>query len=146
MLVENHPMLEVLAHAGFEFTQHPDHGVVSREPEHHEHPGVQSAADRREFQAQSRSLAPLLAPRSVAVAGVRSDGTGVGAAVLDPSWQRVRRPGGRRPSQARCVSGVRAYPSFSDLPDPVDLAVIAVPAESTALRLKTRPRPGYGRR
>ena len=29
VLVENHPMLEVLAHAGFGFTQHPDRGVVS---------------------------------------------------------------------------------------------------------------------
>ena len=82
VLVENHPMLEVLAHAGFGLTQHPDRGVVTVNLSTTSTPAVQNAADRREFQAQSRSLAPLLAPRSVAVAGVRSDGTGVGAAVL----------------------------------------------------------------
>ena len=62
VLVENHPMLEVLAHAGFGFTQHPDRGVVSLNLNTTSTPAVQSAADRREFQAQSRSLAPLLSP------------------------------------------------------------------------------------
>ncbi|HEX6151585.1 acetate--CoA ligase family protein, partial [Nocardioides sp.] len=34
------------------------------------------------------------------------------------------------------VAGVRAYPSFRDVPHPVDLAVIAVPAELTASALE----------
>ena len=137
VLVENHPMLEVLAHAGFGFTQHPDRGVVSLNLNTTSTPAVQSAADRREFQAQSRSLAPLLAPRSVAVAGVRSDGTGVGAAILRSIASngyagRVVVVHPRHES----VAGVPAYPSFRDVPHPVDLAVIAVPAESTASALE----------
>ena len=102
VLVENHPMLEVLAHAGFGLTQHPDRGVVTVTLTTTSTPAVQNAADRREFQAQSRSLAPLLAPRSVAVVGVRSDGTGVGAAVLRSiasNGYAGRR--GRRPSQTQ---------------------------------------------
>ena len=75
VLVENHAMLRVLADAGFELTQHPDRGVVMVNLHTTGNPQVQDAADRREFYAESRSLAPLLAPRSVAVAGVRSDGT-----------------------------------------------------------------------
>ena len=43
---------------------------------------VQEAADLREFTAEARSLAPMLAPQSVAVYGVRRDGTGIGATVL----------------------------------------------------------------
>jgi len=146
VLVENHPMLEVLAHAGFGLTQHPDRGVVTVTLTTTSTPAVQNAADRREFQAQSRSLAPLLAPRSVAVVGVRSDGTGVGAAVVRSIASNgyagrvvVVHP------RHRSVAGVRAYPSFGDVPHPVDLAVIAVPAESTA-SARTRPRPAYGRR
>ena len=137
VLVENHPMLEVLAHAGFGFTQHPDRGVVSLNLNTTSTPAVQSAADRREFQAQSRSLAPLLAPRSVAVAGVRNDGTGVGAAIL----RSIASNGyaGRAVvvhPRHESVAGVPAYPTFRDVPHPVDLAVIAVPAESTASALK----------
>ncbi len=137
VLVENHPMLEVLAHAGFGFTQHPDRGVVSLNLNTTSTPAVQSAADRREFQAQSRSLAPLLAPRSVAVTGVRSDGSGVGAAVL----RSIATNGyaGRvvvvHPRHVT-VAGVPAYRSFGDVPHPLDLAVIAVPAESTAAALE----------
>ena len=137
VLVENHPMLEVLANAGFELTRHPDRGVVTVNLHVTSTPGVQDAADRREFQAQSRSLAALLAPQSVAVAGVRSDGTGVGAAVL----RSIVANGyaGRvvvvHPKREE-VSGVRAYASYGDVPDPVDLAVIAVPAEATASALE----------
>ncbi len=137
VLVENHPMLEVLAHAGFGFTQHPDRGVVSLNLNTTSTPAVQSAADRREFQAQARSLAPLLAPRSVAVTGVRSDGSGVGAAVL----RSIATNGyaGRvvvvHPRHV-AVAGVPAYRSFGDVPHPLDLAVIAVPAESTAAALE----------
>lgn len=40
-----------------------------------------AAADERDPLAEASSLARLLRPRSVALAGVRSDGTGVGAAV-----------------------------------------------------------------
>lgn len=137
VLVENHPMLEVLAHAGFGLTQHPDRGVVSVNLTTTSTPAVQNAADRREFQAQARSLAPLLAPRSVAVAGVRSDGTGVGAAVVRSiaSNGYAGRVAVVHPSHGS-VAGVRAYPSFSDVPYSVDLAVIAVPAESTASALE----------
>ena len=137
VLVENHPMLEVLANAGYELTQHPDRGVVTVNLRVTSTAMVQDAADRREFQAESRSLTPLLAPRSVAVAGVRSDGSGVGAAVLrsihaNGYTGRVVVVHPRRNE----VSGLRAYPSFGDLPDPVDLAVIAVPAEATATALE----------
>ena len=111
VLVENHAMLRVLADAGFELTQYPDRGVVMVNLHTAGNPKVQDAADRREFSAESRSLAPLLAPRSVAVAGVRSDGTGVGAAVLRSIVETgyvgsvvVVHP--RRNS----VAGVRAYP------------------------------------
>ena len=109
VLVENHPMLEVLADAGFGLTQHPDRGVVTLNLNTTSTPAVQSAADRREFQAQSRSLAPLLAPRSVAVAGVRSDGTrrGRGRAAIH------RRDTGTPAGWSSCIPDTRAWPVFA---------------------------------
>ena len=131
VLVENHPMLAVLGDAGFELTEYPDRGVVTVRLSTTSTPELQDAADRREFLAESRSLAPLLAPGSVAVAGVRGDGTGVGAAVLrsilDTGFSgevAVVHP------KRDTVAGVPAFPTFRDLPRPVDLAVIAVPADA----------------
>ena len=90
----------------------------------------QAVADARDRRAEARSLHPLLYPHSVAVAGVRSDGQGVGRAVLDNI-----RAGGFTGEvhvvhpRASEIDGVPAVASFADLPGPVDLAVIAVPAE-----------------
>jgi acyl-CoA synthetase (NDP forming)/RimJ/RimL family protein N-acetyltransferase len=137
VLVENHPMLEVLANAGFELEKHPDRGVVLVNLHTTSTPEVQEAADRREFQSEARSLAPLLAPQSVAIAGARGDGSGVGAAVLRSV--AANRYAGRVVAvhpRRKQVAGLPAYPSFSALPEPVDLAVIAVPAETTASALE----------
>ena len=91
--------------------------------------GALAAADRRDAASEARSLAPLLHPRSVAVTGVRRDGTGVGAAVL----RSIVAGGftGRlvviHPT-ADEAGGGPAYSTLADVPEPVDLVVVAVPA------------------
>jgi acyl-CoA synthetase (NDP forming)/GNAT superfamily N-acetyltransferase len=92
-----------------------------------------TALDARDRQAARRSLAPLLAPRSVAVIGAGRQPGGVGHAVLANLVA-----GGYtgvlyaiHPS-ADAIAGVPAYPSVEKTPGPVDLAVIAVPAASVA--------------
>jgi acyl-CoA synthetase (NDP forming)/GNAT superfamily N-acetyltransferase len=136
VLVENHAMLRVLADAGSKVTGRPDRGVITVHLGTSSTPELQDAADRREFLAESRSLAPLLAPRSVAVAGVRSDGTGVGAAVL----RSILANGFSgdlfvvHPSR-RSIDGIVAHRTFADLPLRVDLAVLAVPAETAEAAL-----------
>ena len=73
---------------------------------------------------------PLLHPRSVAVTGVRRDGTGIGAAVLGSiraggyAGVAARRP----PQRRRSWPGWRSSARFVDLPEHVDLAIVAVPA------------------
>ncbi|MBF8187365.1 GNAT family N-acetyltransferase, partial [Nonomuraea sp. K274] len=85
----------------------------------------------REHRAESRSIARLLTPGSVAVIGVSRAPGGVGQTVLrnllaadftGPVYPVHR--------EARAVAGVRAYPSVGAIDDEVDLAVVAVPAES----------------
>ncbi|MCX5375391.1 bifunctional GNAT family N-acetyltransferase/acetate--CoA ligase family protein [Streptomyces sp. NBC_00091] len=90
----------------------------------------------REQRAEARSVQRLLAPGSVAVIGVSRSGAGVGSTAL-----RNLRDGGFRGhlyavNEARApgmegdlLDGVRAYRTVADIGAPVDLAVIAVPAE-----------------
>ncbi|TMR95181.1 GNAT family N-acetyltransferase [Nonomuraea basaltis] len=85
----------------------------------------------REHRAEARSIARLLTPGSVAVIGASREPGGVGQTVLrnllaadftGPVYPVHR--------EARAVAGVRAYPSVTAIDGDVDLAVVAVPAES----------------
>ncbi|HET9422913.1 MAG TPA: GNAT family N-acetyltransferase, partial [Nocardioides sp.] len=136
VLAENSRMLKVFKDAGFRVERRLDSGVQVLEVDTSVTAAVQDAADLREFRSEAHSLAPLLAPRSVAVYGVRRDGTGIGATVL-----RAIRDGGYRgeliaihPSAVE-VGGVPALPSLTDHAGRVDLAVIAVPAHHADVAL-----------
>jgi acetyl coenzyme A synthetase (ADP forming)-like protein len=77
----------------------------------------------------SRSLDAILRPRSVAVIGA-SRKRGTIAAEVFGNLLRAGLPGAVYPVNPRSpvVQSVRAYASVLDIPDPVDLAVIVVPA------------------
>ena len=88
-----------------------------------------ATADDRESPSEERSLAPLFHPRTVAVLGVRRDGTGTGRAVVSSIQQGgftgrlyVVHP------HATDINGVATVPRLVDVPDHVDVALIAVPA------------------
>jgi acyl-CoA synthetase (NDP forming)/GNAT superfamily N-acetyltransferase len=133
----NHRMLEVFTDSGF---------MVDRSFEGDEEmlrmdtvvtPAIQIAADRREFAAERRSLAPLLAPQGVAVYGVRRDGSGIGAATI-----AAIQAGGYEGElfivhpTSTGVLGVTAYRSARQAPGHADLAVIAVPADGVVAALE----------
>jgi acyl-CoA synthetase (NDP forming)/GNAT superfamily N-acetyltransferase len=129
ILAENHPMIAVFVDAGFEITRRAEMGNVHVEMGTAASARAIAAADDREFHAEARSLAPLLYPHCVAVTGVRRDGTGIGAAVLDS----IRRGGytGRLyviHPEADSVEGLPTYARLADVPAHVDLAIVAVPA------------------
>ena len=130
VLLENRAMLGVLSDAGFTVTRQVDDGVVDVRLDTRMTATGQAVADARDRRAEARSLDPLFHPRSVAVAGVRSDGQGIGRAVLDNI--RAGDFSGRLHvvhPRASVLDGVPAVASFKDIPGRVDLAVIAVPAE-----------------
>jgi acetyl coenzyme A synthetase (ADP forming)-like protein len=87
------------------------------------------ASERRAWSAAAESLRGVLAPRSVAVVGAsRRPGT-IGWALVE----NLKRRGFRGPvypvhPSEREVQGLQAYPRLLDVPRPVDLVVIAVPA------------------
>ncbi|MEQ4303542.1 GNAT family N-acetyltransferase [Plantactinospora sp. B6F1] len=89
------------------------------------------AADARDRVAARASLRPLLEPRSVAVVGAGRTPGGIGHETLR-SLIRYGFTGPVHPvnPQATEICGLPAYPSLSALPEPVDLAVVAVPASA----------------
>jgi acyl-CoA synthetase (NDP forming)/GNAT superfamily N-acetyltransferase len=143
VLRSNHRMLDVFADAGFEPTRHCEGEEVVLRMSSVVTPAVQTAADRREFAAERKSLAPLFAPEGVVVYGVRRDGTGVGAAVVS-SIRAGGYDGDLAVVHPSCVDvgGVAAFPSAADAPGVVDLAVIAVPAAAAIAALEDAARAG----
>src|SRR6202040_407352 len=89
------------------------------------------AMHERERQATARSIRRLLAPRSVAVIGASPRAGSIGHRLmrnlLDGDFAGPVYP--VHPT-AHFVASVRAYPSVLDVPDDVDLAVIAVAADT----------------
>lgn len=129
VLCDNVAMSRVFLDAGFRTTRVTSSGVMQVEMETAASTGALDAADLRESRSEARSLAPLLRPRCVAVVGARRDGGGIGHAVLDSI-----REGGFAGElvavhpEAELVGGVRAWPRLVDVPQHVDIVIVAVPA------------------
>src|SRR5580693_5082942 len=134
-LSENTPMLKVFADAGLPVQRDYDDGVVEMTfPLPSQGSGIAldsylNAVAERERRADTASLRHVLAPESVVVIGASRERGTVGRAILDNI--RTAGYGGRLyvvNPRARQVSGEHCLASVLDLPEPADLAVIAVPA------------------
>ncbi len=130
VLGENRQMLRVFLDAGYAVTREYSSGVVDLAFEIGPTDASRAVLAAREQRAESRSIARLLAPASVAVIGASTDPTKIGHAVLVNLLRSFAGPVYPVNAESLSVQGVRAYPSVTDIPDPVDLAVVAVPAAS----------------
>lgn len=131
VLSENRNMVTVFREAGYQVSRSFDGGVLRLEFAIDPTEALVSVRNSRERAAEARSMGNVLSPRSVAVLGASADPAKVGNAVLT----NLLRGGFTGPvypvnAEHRSVHGVRAYPTVRDIPDDVDLAVVAVPAES----------------
>jgi acetyl coenzyme A synthetase (ADP forming)-like protein len=128
-LPQNRRMLEVFRDAGYEVTSQFEQGTVELSFSIEASEASLAAQLDREHRAEARSVADLLSPTSIAVIGAgRRPGT-IGHEIL----RNLLTGGFTGPAypvnaHARAVAGVRAYPTIGDVPDEVDLAVVAVPA------------------
>ncbi|HKC26928.1 MAG TPA: GNAT family N-acetyltransferase [Jatrophihabitans sp.] len=129
VLAENVGMIRVFRDAGYEMSRHVEYGEVNLEFAVDETALTEAVMREREQHAEARSIARLLRPQSVAVVGASNDEGKIGNAVF-VNLLRTGFNGSLFPinPEARHVAGVRAYPTVRDVPDDVDLAVIAVPA------------------
>ncbi|MCU1630139.1 MAG: CoA-binding protein [Pseudonocardia sp.] len=129
VLVENHQMVRVFRDAGYQVSRAFAEGVLHLEFDIEATAKSLAVRDSREQAAEARSVANVLHPTSVAVIGASTDESKIGHAVLS-NLLRANFTGPVYPvnPEARSVRGVRAYGSVTDIPDHVDLAVVAVPA------------------
>jgi len=155
VLAENTNMVTVFRTAGYQLSRSFDGSNVHVEFLIDPTEALLSVRNSRERASEARSVANLLRPGSVAVIGASADRRKVGNVLLaniisagftGPVYP-VNGPGHRTAdgeaegevggdaettaagtAHAPSVLGIRAYPTVRDIPDPVDLAVVAVRA------------------
>ena len=145
VLGDNYGMLRVFRAAGFGATRTTVGGEVEVELRTDASREAVEAADRREWRAAARSLAPLLHPTSVAVVGVRRSAGGFGHGVLEAirgssyaGSLHVVHP------EAESIDGLPTRRSLAEIDGPVDLVVVAVPADGVADVLRDAAAKGAG--
>jgi acyl-CoA synthetase (NDP forming)/RimJ/RimL family protein N-acetyltransferase len=131
VLPHNRRMLGVFVEAGYSVARRVEDGVVRLTFDVAENETSLGVMQAREHRAEARSIERLLTPSSVAVVGASRDVHTIGQTVL----RNLLAGGFEGPVHAVNpyadeVAGVPAYPSLTDVPGPVDLAVVAVPAEA----------------
>ena len=129
VMASNRKMLNVLADSGFPITQRTDASIIEVSVPTSMSEQVVKAFEQREHIASARAVSSFLRPSSVAVVGASRHPDSVGGALI-----RNLLGGGFKGHvypvnpHARTIEKVPAYRSVLDLPEAVDLAVIAVPA------------------
>ncbi|MFI1421389.1 GNAT family N-acetyltransferase [Streptomyces sp. NPDC020731] len=134
VLPANNKMIKVFTDAGYTQKRSFEDGVVRLEFDLEPTDRSMAVQYAREQRAEARSVQRLLAPGSVAVVGAGRAPGGVGRSILD----NLRDTGftGRLYAVNKALGegeeelgGVAAFRSVRDIDGPVDLAVVAVPAE-----------------
>ena len=136
VLADNRPMLSVFARAGWPLSREFDSGVVDVVFDIVPTPDYLNTVERREQRAESRSIARLLRPRSIAVVGASDETSSVGRALM----QNLLGSGFPGPVYAvnpahQQVANMVCYPSLRDVPDDVALAIVAVPPDQVSVVL-----------
>ena len=130
VLADNHVMLRVFRSAGYRVTRDLEDGVFTVEFPTEGSESTAEIAAEREKRATAASLMPLLAPSSIAVIGASRDPSSIGgrlfANIIAGDFTGPVYP--VNPTTP-VVHSIAAYPSVLDIPGPVDVAFIVVPAQ-----------------
>ncbi|MFJ8595054.1 GNAT family N-acetyltransferase [Streptomyces sp. NPDC093598] len=134
VLPANTKMIKVFTDAGYTQKRSFEDGVVRLEFDLEPTDRSLAVQYAREQRAEARSVQRLLAPGSVAVIGAGRAPGGVGRSVLgnirDAGYNgRLYAVNKALPEGQQELEGVPAHRSVRDIDGPVDLAVVAVPAE-----------------
>ncbi|MEU5634425.1 GNAT family N-acetyltransferase [Streptomyces rishiriensis] len=134
VLPANTKMIKVFTDAGYTQKRSFEDGVVRLEFDLEPTERSLAVQRAREQRAEAHSVGRLLAPGSVAVVGVGRAPGGVGRSVLGNLREagftgRLYAVNKAFPEDLKELDGVPAHRSVRDVEAPVDLAVVAVPAE-----------------
>ncbi len=131
VLPENVQMMRVFRNSGYELRRTVDDGVYTVDFPVAYTEGARTAAEHREKRAIAASILPLFFPRSIAVIGASTRAGSIGNTLfrnlLHSGFGGAVYPVN---PNATVVNSVRAYSTVSDIPDDVDLAILAVPVSA----------------
>ncbi|WP_019853522.1 bifunctional GNAT family N-acetyltransferase/acetate--CoA ligase family protein [Actinopolyspora mortivallis] len=129
VLAENSQMVRVFRDAGYRVKREMEEGLVHLEFPLDPTEESLAVARAREQAAEARSVHNLLHPRAVAVIGASTDPEKIGHTVLaNLLGADSAVPVHPVNPEHRAVRGVRSHASVLDIPDDIDLAVVAIPA------------------
>ncbi|HEX5631043.1 MAG TPA: GNAT family N-acetyltransferase [Acidimicrobiia bacterium] len=129
VLGDNYAMMRVFRTSGFRMTRSLEEGVYTVDFPVEVTDEVTRLAGMREQHAVAASLLPVFYPRGVAVIGASREEMSIGGRLLR-NLMRAGFSGTVYPvnPNATSVGSIKAYDSVLEIPDPVDLAVVVVPA------------------
>jgi acetyl coenzyme A synthetase (ADP forming)-like protein len=129
VLPDNYPMMRVFRSSGFQLRREMGQGIYTVEFPVELTDEAKRSAWQHEQQAVAASLLPMFYPRSVAVIGASREERSIGARLMHNTLG-ARFSGVVYPvnPNAPSVGSVKAYRSVLDIPDPVDMGVVVVPA------------------
>jgi acetyl coenzyme A synthetase (ADP forming)-like protein len=130
VLADNQQMMRVFLDSGFEIHRRLDGGVFHVVLSLQQTPAYEAKAAGRSRAAAGASMKSFFQPRSIAVIGANRERGKIGSEILHNlvSGGFAGRIFPINPAIAE-IDGLRAYPRLTSIPEPVDLAVICVPAE-----------------
>ena len=129
LLADNHVMMRVFRGAGFKMRRDLDEGVYTVDFPTEESTETQTIKTMNEKQAVAASLMPIFYPESIAVVGASRKRESIGGRLFNNLIMGdFSGPVYPVNPTAPVVRSVAAYPSVLDIPGPVDLAFIVVPA------------------
>lgn len=130
VLADNRPMLAVFTRAGWPVQRRFESGIVDLDWPLDDTSEFVDSVERREQRADSRAVARLLMPRTIAVVGASDEPGSVGADVWHNVSSDAVGPVYAVNPNHETVGGQPAYPTLTAVPEGVHLAVITVPAEA----------------
>lgn len=128
--IDNRKMLDVFRHSGFEVSERLEGGVDEVAFDVAPTESSAEVSDLRDRLFTSASIRPFFKPNAVAIVGASRKVGSIGYRILDEVLRADFR-GHVYPvnPNADTINSLRAYPSVRDLPEQVDLAIIAVPRD-----------------
>lgn len=131
VLAENENMFRLVKDTGFQVAEQVGQGVYRMTLDVTPIPAVADKVTERERASAIASLKVFLKPHSIAVIGASRRPGSIGNKlfhnILQEDFKGIVYP--VNPG-AEAVASVKAYPTVMDIPGPIDLAIVIVPAES----------------
>jgi acetyl coenzyme A synthetase (ADP forming)-like protein len=129
VLPDNVQMIRMFRHSGYEIERTMEEGIYSVSFPVAQSKGTRAAEEERERRAIAASLNPIFYPRSIAVVGASRNAESIGGRLFHNLLSgKFSGPIYPVNPAASYVHSVKAYKTVMDIPDPVDLAFIVVPA------------------